>query len=540
MRNASDEPVDVLVIGAGASGAAVTWRLSEAGVDVLCLEQGGWVDHDRAASGHPDWEVRRDREWNPYPNHRNLPADYPINDADSPILPLMYSGVGGSTLHWGCAFPRFHPSDFKVRTLDGVADDWPIDYFELEPYYELNDRMMGVAGIAGDPANPERVKRPLPPIPPGRGAVRMAAAFDRLGWHWWPIEIAINSRAYGSDRGACNNCGPCDLGCPQRARASTDVTYWPLALANGARLQTGARVGEIRVDARGRASGATWFDGDGVARHQPARVVVMAANGIGTARLLLLSASTRFPDGLANGSGLVGKNLMHHVTGMVTGVFDEDLEAYKGPFAASIVCQEFYETDPVRGAVRGLQMQLIRGDGPLGTAIGRYMPQIPWGSGHHDQMLERLGRTATLTVTTEDLPRETNRVSLDSELVDSSGLPCPALHYEIDDNTWTLLDYGSARAKEAFAEAGAKQIVAERMVPGTGFHLMGTTKMGRDPAASVVDAHGRAHDVPNLFVVDGSPFVTCGALNPTSTIQALALRSADYIVEARRDFEAAA
>ena len=540
MGSARADPVDVLVIGAGASGAALTWRLSEAGIDVLCLEQGGWVDHGRAASTEPDWEVRRDREWNPYPNHRNLASDYPINDSETPILPLMYNGVGGATLHWGCVFPRFHPSDFRVRTLDGVAEDWPLDYFELEPYYDLNDRMMGVAGLAGDPANPPRPARPMPPIALGRGAARMAAAFDRLGWHWWPVEVALNSRPYGESRGACNYCGPCDLGCPQRARASTDVTYWPLALANGARLQTGARVSEITVDQRGRASGATWIDADGSSWHQPARTVVLAANGVGTARLLLLSSSRRFPEGLANSSGLVGKNLMHHVTGMVTGVFGQDLEAYKGPFAASIVCQEFYETDLARGAVRGIQMQLIRGDGPLGTAIGRYLPQIGWGKGHHERMLSQLGRTATLTVTTEDLPRETNRVSLDSALVDSSGIPCPALHYEIDENTWTLLDYGSQRAQEAFAEAGAIEIVPQRMIPGTGFHLMGTTRMGSDPDTSVVDRFGRAHDVSNLFVVDGSTFVTCAALNPTPTIQALALRTADHIVESKGQAEVGA
>ena len=161
-------------------------------------------------------------------------------------------------------------------------------------------------------------------------------------------------------------------------------------------------------------------------------------------------------------------------------------------------------------------MQLIRGDGPLGTAIGRYLPQIPWGRHHHEQLLARLGRTATLTVTTEDLPRETNRVSLDPTLVDSSGVPCPALHYEIDENTWQLLDYGSERAQEAFAEAGAVEIVPQRLVPGTGFHLMGTARMGRDAASSVVDPFGRAHDVPNLFIVDGSTFVTCAALNPTA------------------------
>jgi choline dehydrogenase-like flavoprotein len=526
---------DVLVVGAGAAGAAAAWRLAEAGVSVVCLEQGGWIDHADAATTRQDWETRRYREWHPNPNVRRLPSDYPVNDSDTPIRPLMYNAVGGSTLHWGCCFPRFHPSDFRVRTLDGVADDWPLAYGELERYYDLNDRMVGVSGIVGDPANPPRSPRQTAPLGLGRGGALMAAGFDRLGWHWWVMDAAINTSPYGEGRGACNYCGPCDLGCPQKARMSSDVTYWPLALARGARLVTRARVSGVTVGADGRATGATWIDEAGAAHHQPARAVLLAANGVGTARLLLLSRSPAFPDGLANSSGLVGRNLMHHVTGMVTGVFDDDLEAWKGPFASAIVSQEFYETDTSRGFVRGFQLMLIRGDGPLGTALGRYLPQVPWGADHHSVFLERFGRTATLTVTTEDLPYETNRVTLDPLLTDSSGIPAPALHYAIDDNTWRMLDYGQERAKEAFAAAGADHTVGQRMVDATGFHLLGTVRMGDDPARSVVDAFGRAHDVPNLFVADGSVFVTCAALNPTSTIQALALRTADHIVATRRD-----
>ena len=218
---------DVVIIGAGASGAAAAWRLAQAGLSVTCLERGGWVDYGDVPSKSADWELARQTTHHPNPNIRANGWDYPIDDREAAIKPLMYNAVGGSTLHWGAHFPRFRPSDFRVRTLDGVAGDWPFDYDALAPYYEENDRIMGVAGIHGDPGNPPREPRPMAPLPIGHGAERMARAFDELGWHWWVSDAAINTRPYGEGRGACNHCGPCDLGCAVKARSSTDITYWP-------------------------------------------------------------------------------------------------------------------------------------------------------------------------------------------------------------------------------------------------------------------------------------------------------------------------
>ena len=519
-----------MIVGAGAAGAAAAWRLARAGLEVTCLEQGGWVDPAASASGEPDWEIRRQTSETPYPNIRNLPWDYPVADADTPIKPLMFNGVGGSTIKWGAHFPRFRPSDFRVRTLDGVAEDWPLGYADLAPYYEENDAIMGVSGLHGDPGNPPRGLRQTPPLPPGPGAERMAAAFDRLGWHWWVSDVAINSAPYDG-RAACNNCGPCDLGCARRARASADITYWPRALAAGARLVTQARAFEITTGADGRATGVAYFDADGQARHQAADVVILAANGIGSARLLLLS-------GLANRSGLVGRRLMHHPTGMATGVFDVPLEGFKGPFACSILCQHFYETDCARGFVRGYQMQLIRSDGPLGTAVGGYLPRVPWGADHHRQFRALFGHTASLTVTTEDLPDPDNRVTLDDSLTDRFGIPAPRLHYRLSDNTRAMIAHGLGSARAAFAEAGALRVETQDLVTYAGFHLLGTACMGADPETSVVDADCRAHDVDNLLVIDGSVFVTAAALNPTPTIQAIALRAADRLIARRRDLRA--
>ncbi|MCC5973692.1 MAG: GMC family oxidoreductase [Rubellimicrobium sp.] len=531
---------DVVIVGAGASGAAAAWKLASAGLRVTCLEQGGWVDPADTPSLRPDWEIARQTTHHPNPNVRQGPADYPVDDSEAAIKPFLYNAVGGSTILWGAHFPRFRPSDFRVRTLDGVADDWPISYEDLAPWYEENDRIMGVAGLSGDPGNPPRGPRQMPPVPPGVAATRMARAFDRLGWHWWPCDVAINTESYGEGRGACNNCGPCDLGCPQGARSATDVSYWPMALRAGVRLITGARVFEVETDAQGRATGVAYLDAAGQVQRHRAAVVALAANGLGTARLMLLSRSKRFPEGIANDTGLVGRRLMHHPTGMVTGTFADAVEGWRGPFAVSILCQEFYETDPTRDFVRGYQMQLIRSDGPVGTAVGGYLPRVPWGPGHHARFRQVFGHTASLTVTTEDLPRDDNRVTLSATLTDANGIPAPKMTYSLDDNTRRMIEHGIARATEAFTEAGAVDITPQRLVANAGFHLLGTACMGADPGASVVDARSRAHAVPNLVILDGSVFTTAAALNPTSTIQALALRAADLLIRDRKGIEVAA
>jgi choline dehydrogenase-like flavoprotein len=524
-------PIDVLVVGAGAAGAAFAWRLSQAGIRVLCLEQGDWVDRRAYPADRDDWEIHRQTDFNPDPNGRRLPVDYPVNDSDSPIAPLMYNAVGGSTIHWSAHFPRFRPSDFAVRTLDGVADDFPMSYADLEPFFALNDRMMGVAGMTGDPAYPAKTPRSTPPIPLGALGTTLARGFDALGWHWWPSDSAILTESYDG-RQACNNCGPCDLGCPRGAKASTDVTYWPKALALGARLQTRARVREITVDREGRADGAVYYDAEGRAHEVRARAVVLACNGIGTPRLLLNSRSARFPNGLADRSGLVGRNLMFHPYASVRGIFDEPLDGLKGPIGCSIVAQEFYETDLSRGFVRGYSFQVARGASPVSVALGGLSgDRLPWGAAHRGEFARRFGHTASVAVIGEDLPEAHNRVTLDDHLTDGDGIPAPRVSYRLSENSRAMLAHGVERATEVLRAAGASAIEATPLLRPAGWHLMGTARMGTDPRTSVVDARGRCHDVPNLYVVDGSILVTGGAVNPTSTIQALALYIAERFIE---------
>lgn len=523
----------VVVVGGGAAGAAATWRLATRGVDVLCLEQGGWVAPADLAATDPSWELLREERWSPDPNRRRLPWDYPIADDSSPIKPLLFNGVGGSTVMWSAHAPRFHPSDFRVRSLDGIADDWPISYRDLEPYYDLNDEMMGVSGLAGDPANPPRPPRPMPPVPLGPGAERMAAAFDRLGWHWWPTETSVNSRPY-RDRPACVNCGPCELGCSLGAKGDTSVTYWPEALASGARLITEARVRRVLTGGDGRANGVVWTDRHGRDWTITADAVVLAGNGVGTPRLLLLSADPTAPNGLANRSGLVGKRLMLHPIAAAVGVFGESLGGYRGITACSIMSHEFYESDSSRGFPRGYQLQITRSHGPARTALGGFGVEIPWGEGHHARFAEVFDRTVGVTVMCEDLPDEANTVTLDTSSTDDSGLPGGRMTYRVDPMARAALDHGLERATEALEVAGALEVHRVPLRAAAGFHLMGTARMGDDPMRSVVGASGACHDVPNLYIVDGSVFVTSAAVNPTPTIQAIALRTADLIASGGR------
>lgn len=534
--SATDSVADVLVIGSGAGGGALSWRLAEAGIEVVCLERGDWGDRTTYPASTPDWESRRVRDFHPNPNVRRRDTDYPVDDSTSPIKPLMFSGVGGSTIMWTGHHPRFHPSDFRVRTLDGVADDWPLSYDELAPHYELNDIMVGVAGINGDPAMPARNPRPLPPLPLGDGADRLVDAFDRLGYHWWPADSAVLTKAYDG-RLACNNCGPCELGCTRGSKASSDITYWPKAIDKGARVVARAAVREITVDAHGRADGAIWLDDDGDEHHQRANVVVLAANGVGTPRLMLLSTSTQFPEGLANSSGLVGRNLMLHPIALATGVFEDNIGSFHGPDGLTIFSQEWYETDPDRDFVRGYGIQVTRGQGPLITALGGFALDVPWGRGHHERFEQLFGHVATMAILIEDLPHETNRVKLSETERDRFGVPAPQMVYEVDDNSLAMARHGIERSSEVLREAGAREVLTMDFLPMAGFHLMGTARMGDDPSRSVTDGFGRAHDVPNLFIADGSLFTTSAGVNPTPTIQALALRVADHIVETRRDIE---
>lgn len=522
-----NDPVDVLIIGAGASGAAMAWSLAETKMRIVCLEQGDWMKPSEYPATGRDWEARALSDFSPSPNIRGRKEDYPINEDNSPIKVVNFNGVGGGTVFYTAHWPRMHPSDFRVKTLDGVADDWPIRYADLEPFFELNDKMMGVSGLAGDPGVPER-NPPMPPLPLGKSGTHFAKAMNKLGWHWWPSDTTVATTDY-EGRAKCINLGHCTPACAQGAKASTDITYWPEARRAGVELRTHCRVKEILTNDQGMASGVVYFDKDGKEHFQPAEVVVLACNGVGTPRLLLNSKSERFPNGLANSSGLVGRNLMFHPYAQVYGYVDEPLDANRAP-PTCLWSKEFYETDLSRDFVRGYTIQFNRGMGPVTEAItSTAKGMLPWGDGHHARFRELNGHRIGLSAICEDLPELHNRVTLDLILKDSNGIPAPKIEYTIGENSAKMITHGLARATEVLKAAGARDISTNSPILYGGWHLLGTARMGDDPARSVVNGWGRTHDVKNLFIIDGSLFVTSGGVNPTSTIQALALYIADQM-----------
>jgi choline dehydrogenase-like flavoprotein len=524
---------DVLIIGAGPTGAVAAKRLAEAGMRVVVLEQGDWPDYSKARAGHADYELTAGRDWSANPNRRQAPADYPISDADSDIAAVMYNAVGGSSVIFAAHWQRNMPSDFRVRTLDGVADDWPLTYEDLQPYYEQVEEDFGVSGLAGDPAFPPGKGPPLPPAPLGPMGRRVAAAHNRLGWHWWPAPNAIATRPYKNLR-PCTQRAACMWGCVEGAKGSVDRTHWPLNLSLGVQLITGARVQRLEVNGRGLVTGATYVDRAGATHFQRADVTILAANGIGTPRLLLISASGRFPNGLANSSGLVGRRLMMHPFGTVVGLFEEDLGSTHGLWGQHLHSLEFYETDASRGFVRGAKWGLQPTGGPVSmTRSYPWGDNDIWGPGFHQGIRKRLGHSAMWGIIAEDLPDEANRVVLDRKLTDRDGIPAPKIVYRMSDNSHRLLRFHLARAKESLEAAGAYETVVAPLIRETGWHLLGTARMGDDPPSSVVDRFGRAHDCPNLYIFDGSIWPTSSGMNPTATIAALSLWCSEHLVRRR-------
>jgi choline dehydrogenase-like flavoprotein len=533
MEEESVDP-DVLIVGAGPSGAIAAKRLAEEGFRVLVLEQGDWPDYSKATVTREDFPLTAGRDWGWDPNVRRAPGDYPIDDSESDITALMWNGVGGGTVVYAAQWQRNMPSDFRVRTLDGVADDWPLTYEDLEPYYVRVERDFGISGLAGDTAFPPGEGPPLPPVPLGPAGRRVAKAHNELGWHWWPAPLAIATRKYGA-LNPCVQYGTCLQACAVGAKGTADLTHWPRAIELGVELRTRARVRKLVKRADGMVTGAIYLDANGDEHEVRAGVTILCANGVGTPRLLLLSD-------LGNSSGLVGKRLMMHPFGTVVGVFDEDFRAWQGPWGQFIHSLAFYETDADRGFVRGAKWGLQPTGGPFSmtSAYPWGAENAIWGEGFQDAVRSRLGHSTMWGIIAEDLPEESNRVVLDPIGTDEQGVPGAKIEYRLSENSRRLVEFHQARAQESLLAAGAIETVVAPFIRATGWHLLGTAVMGEDPATSVVDPQGRVHDVPNLYVFDGSVWPTSAGMNPTATIAALALRFTDQLIEARREQRVAA
>jgi choline dehydrogenase-like flavoprotein len=393
----------------------------------------------------------------------------------------------------------------------------PLSYADLEPYYDQVEAQMGVSGMAGDPAYPPKRAPRQPPLPVGRLGNTAARAFNTLGWHWWPSDAAIAS-ATRDRRPACNGAGPCLMGCPTSAKWSADMIVRD-AVTRGVTLRTGAVAQRIVIEG-GRATGLIYRDADGE-HEQPASSVVVAANGIGTARILLAS-------GL--GGDAVGRHLMFHPVAYARGMFRDELDGPRGPVGVSIYSHEFYERRDGRPFTGAIQLQVTRENSLLQQAL-RLEPA--WGAEAQRLLREEFRHSLPVMVVAEDRPDPASRVTLTGE-TDADGLPGVAIEYELSEGARRSLDFGLDRAEELLRAAGAHRVARVPLAPYTGWHLLGTARMGTDPATSVTNARGRVHGTPNVLVADGSLFPTAGAVNPGVTIAALATRTADLLAEEAR------
>ncbi|MEP7244328.1 MAG: GMC family oxidoreductase [Gammaproteobacteria bacterium] len=534
----SGETVDFAVVGSGAAGGVMARELSQSGFTVLVLEQGPRLnpsdfEHDELKYMFLHG-ITNDPELSPQTFRRDpSAASVRPRGANSLIYARI---VGGSSAHFTANYWRFHEIDFNERSVVGsIAGtgfaDWPITYQELEPYYTKVEWEVGVSGLAGaSPFDPPRTRPyPMPPLPVKSSGVLLEQGARKLGLHPFPAPMAIVSQAYRG-RPACVNCGFCmGFGCEVMAKSSSLYTMIPEAEATGrCEVRPESYVFRVETDARGRATGVRYFDSRKNEHFQKARAVVLSANGAETPRLLLNSASARFPQGLANSSGMVGKHLMFNQGGGVHAVFEHELNEYKSVQVTRIV-HDFYDSDPRRGFYGGGGIDARIGMQPIGWALssGGDMPR--WGAGLKAR-LESFPRSMLAAGHCTSLPVEANSVSVEPDLKDAWGIPSMRVTYKDHPDDLAMARFLQDRATEILQAAGAQKTWKTEISERSGsVHLLGTCRMGNDPASSVVDKYHRTHDVRNLFLCDGSSFVTSGRGQPTMTIQALAFRAADHI-----------
>jgi choline dehydrogenase-like flavoprotein len=512
-RFADTDEVDLAIVGCGAGGATLAQRMARRGWRVIALDAGpfwdpdaDWVS-DEAASHHLYWTEPR-----------------VIDGADPVPLGSNNSGrgVGGSMVHYAGYTPRFHPSDFATRTNDGVGADWPISYPDLRPYYQQIEEELPVAGQDwpwGDPHSyPQR------PHPVGgngevflRGA-RAAGIEARVG------PVAITNGRFGN-RPHCIYRGFCLQGCKVNAKASPLITHIPDALARGAEIRPDSMVTGIEVDDRtGRALGVHYMRA-GVPRFQRASVVAIAGYSIETPRLLLNSASRRFPEGLCNDFDQVGRYLMVQGAPQTAGRLDAEVRMYKAP-PPEVSSEQFYETDPDQPYRRGFAIQTVS---PLPITWAEHVAaQGHWGAGLRSYMSDYV-HWACLGALCEFLPQPGNRVTLDSER-DRYGLRVARLSYSQCDNDRQLMRAAQGVMERILRLAGADEVITiDRYA-----HLVGGARMAAGERDGVVDGDCRTFAVPNLYITDGSVLPTQGSANPALTIMAVAARASDRLADAGR------
>ncbi|MEN0073621.1 MAG: GMC family oxidoreductase [Paracraurococcus sp.] len=502
----------VVIIGSGAGGGTLGNELAQRGARVVILEAGGryeiedFINDEWASFTQLAWADTRTTggSWRVARDFPNLPA-------------WIVKAVGGTTTHWAGASLRFTEHEFQTRTQYGALPganllDWPITLAELEPYYARAEDKMGVTGTNG-----------IPRLPGNNNYKVLAAGARKLGYKEFHTgNMAINSEPR-AERTSCHQLGFCFQGCKMGAKWSTLYTEIPAGEATG-RLEVRPNSMAIRIehDAQGRASGVVYADAEGRQQRQRARLVAVAGNSIESPRLLLNSASARFPDGLANSSGQVGRNYMRHTTGSVYAIFEKPVHMYRGTTMAGIVRDEAAH-DPKRGFAGGYELETLSLGLPF---LAAFLDPGAWGRGFASA-LDSYDHMAGLWIVGEDMPQAENRVTLDPRAKDRHGMPVASVHFDDHANDIAMRRHAYGQGRALYEAVGATRSFETTPYPST--HNLGTNRMSASPRDGVVDKWGKAHDLPNLYVSDGSQFTSGAACNPTLTIVALAIRQAEHI-----------
>ncbi len=511
------DDADICIVGAGAAGGILAHELSKAGLKVVVIEAGPFWDpatdfvSDELKSTHLGWQETS-----------IVGGGHPIQLGHN----NTGRGVGGGTTHFTGVLLRYFESDFQTKTLDGVGEDWPLSYQDLAPYYDKVEKDIAVSGPKEFPWGPYRGPYPYPARSfISANSEKFRQGCEKLGIRTTVPPLGINSAPFDG-RPPCINRGFCNQGCKPNAKFSTLVHHFPKAIGCGAEVITDSLVTQVLTNDQGKATGVT-FVHDGQNYEQKAEVVILANFVVETPRLLMNSATAKFPDGLANSSGWVGKAIMVHSSNDVYAKFADEIRPYKGtPILATT--REFYETDNKRDFARGYTLH-AHGSRPVAMDKGFSKAGRKWGSELRKAMLD-FNFYGQITLVGEVLPHPDNRVTLSAER-EENGLPTPHVAFSYGVNDKRLIKHAVGKMKEIFEAAGGTPI----FVTDDTAHLMGGCRMGDDPKSSVTDSYGRTHDIANLFICSASLFVTSGGGNPTNTIMAIAARTADYIKENYKD-----
>jgi choline dehydrogenase-like flavoprotein len=507
----SDDNV-IVIIGTGAGGGVLANELAQRGISVVALEAGGrYLPEDYV---NDEWESFGQLAWL---DPRTTSGDWRVSRDFANLPSWIVKAVGGTTTHWAGASLRFQDHEWKAATNYGPVQganllDWPIDGAEMAPWYDKAEKKLGVTQTNGMPA-----------LPGCNNYKVFEAGAKVVGYEQVHTgRMAINSEE-NDGRMACQQTGFCFQGCKWGAKWSAAYTDIPRGEATGnLEVREKAHVARILHDDAGKVTGVEYFDADGALQMQEARAVCLAGNSIESPRMLLNSASSMFPDGLANSSGQVGRNYMRHLTGSVYGVFDKPVRMWRGTTMAGII-QDEARHDPARGFVGGYELETLSLGLPFMAA---FLDPGGWGR-EFTTALDSYENMAGMWIVGEDMPQETNRITLNHAVEDQFGLPVADVRYDDHPNDVAMRSHAYARGAAIYDAVGATRTLPTPPYPST--HNLGTNRMSENPRDGVVNKWGQTHDVPNLFVSDGSQFTTGAAENPTLTIVALAMRQAEHI-----------